>query len=105
MTALGRRAFGIDFGTTNSALALADGDGAPRLARFARGGGKTTAAFRSVVYLERAESRGGALRELAGPRAIARYLFVDEPGRLVQSPKAFIAARDFALTQIFEREY
>lgn len=105
MTALGRRAFGIDFGTTNSALALADGDGAPRLARFARGGGKTTAAFRSVVYLERAESRRGALRELAGPRAIARYLSVDEPGRLVQSPKSFLAARDFASTRIFEREY
>jgi len=99
------RAFGIDFGTTNSALALADGEGAPRLAHFARGGGKTTATFRSVVYLERAPDGRGAPRELAGPRAIARYLAVDEPGRLVQSLKSFLAARDFSATRIFEREY
>jgi hypothetical chaperone protein len=99
------RAFGIDFGTTNSALALADGRGAPRLARFARGGGKTTSTFRSVVYFEKPVSGRGALHELAGPRAIARYLAVDEPGRLVQSLKSFLAARDFASTRIFEREY
>ena len=99
------RAFGIDFGTTNSALALADGEGAPRLAHFARGGGKTTATFRSVVYFERPPSGRGAPRELAGPRAIARYLAVDEPGRLVQSLKSFLAARDFASTRIFEHEY
>ncbi len=98
------RAFGIDFGTTNSAIALAEGDGPARLASFARGGGKTTRTFRSVVYFERA-SRGKAPRELAGPRAIARYLAMDEPGRLVQSLKSFLAARDFAATRIFEREY
>lgn len=105
MSARGPRAFGIDFGTTNSALALSDGDGAPRLAKFARGGGKTTSTFRSVVYLERPPSGRGAPHELAGPRAIARYLAVDEPGRLVQSLKSFLAARDFSSTRIFEREY
>lgn len=99
------RAFGIDFGTTNSALALADGRDAPRLARFARGGGKTTSTYRSVVYFEKTASGRGAPHELAGPRAIARYLAADEPGRLVQSLKSFLAARDFASTRIFEREY
>ncbi len=103
------RAFGIDFGTTNSALALAEGEGAPRLAQFARGGGKLTSTFRSVVYVERTpdgrDSTSGGMRELAGPRAIARYLAVDEPGRLVQSLKSFLAARDFSATRIFEREY
>ncbi len=99
------RAFGIDFGTTNSALALADGQGAPRLARFARGGGQTTSTFRSVVYFERAPGGRGAPVALAGPRAIARYLAVDDPGRLVQSLKSFLAARDFTGTRIFEREY
>jgi hypothetical chaperone protein len=104
MATAASRAFGIDFGTTNSAIALAEGDGPARLARFARGGGKTTATFRSVVYFERSRA-GKAPRELAGPRAIARYLAVDEPGRLVQSLKSFLAARDFAATRIFEREY
>jgi hypothetical chaperone protein len=99
------RAFGIDFGTTNSALALADGHGAPRLAEFARGGGQKTRTFRSVVYFEQEPDGRGAPRELAGPRAIARYLAATEKGRLVQSLKSFLAARDFSKTRILEREY
>jgi len=98
-------AFGVDFGTTNSALARADSDGPARVARFARGGGKLTQTFRSVVYFERDADAHGPARELAGPRAIARYLAAEEPGRLVQSLKSFLAARDFSATRIFEREY
>ena len=98
-------AFGVDFGTTNSALARADSDGAVRVAQFARGGGKRTQTFRSVVYFEREEGAVGPARELAGPRAIARYLAAEEPGRLVQSLKSFLAARDFSATRIYEREY
>ncbi|HTO09884.1 MAG TPA: Hsp70 family protein, partial [Myxococcota bacterium] len=96
-------AFGVDFGTTNSALARADGDGPARLAHFSRGGGKRTRTFRSVVYFESPE--GLPARELAGPRAIMRYLAAEEPGRLVQSLKSFLAARDFSATRIFDREY
>ncbi len=97
-------AFGVDFGTTNSALARADSDGPARVARFARGGGNLTQTFRSVVYFER-EDESVPSRELAGPRAIAKYLAAEEPGRLVQSLKSFLAARDFSATRIFEREY
>jgi hypothetical chaperone protein len=98
-------AFGVDFGTTNSSLARADGPESARVARFARGGGNTTQTFRSVVYFERDEERQGALRELAGPRGIARYLAAEEPGRFVQSLKSFLAARDFSATRILDREY
>ena len=70
-------AFGIDFGTTNSSLARADDGVSARVAQFARGGGQRTQTFRSVVYFERTPSGRGAPRELAGPRAIARYLAVD----------------------------
>jgi hypothetical chaperone protein len=98
-------AFGVDFGTTNSALARADRDGPARLAHFSRGGGKRTRTFRSVVYLEPNPEGRGPARELAGPLAIRRYLAAEEPGRLVQSLKSFLAARDFSATRIFEREY
>ncbi|HXX48235.1 MAG TPA: Hsp70 family protein [Myxococcota bacterium] len=98
-------AFGVDFGTTNSALARAEDDGPARVARFARGGGQKTQAFRSVVYFEPPADGRGPPAELAGPRAIARYLAAEEPGRLVQSLKSFLAARDFSATRIFEREY
>jgi len=98
-------AFGVDFGTTNSALARADSDGPARIARFSRGGGKWTRTFRSVVYFEPNPEGRGPSRELAGPRAILRYLAAEEPGRLVQSLKSFLGARDFSATRIFEREY
>ena len=97
------RGIGVDFGTTNSALALAEEDDKPRLARFARGEA-TTATFRSILYLEREEG-GGPLIELAGPRAIERYLGADEPGRLIQSLKTFLASRDFSSTSVFGSPY
>ncbi|HTO54813.1 MAG TPA: Hsp70 family protein [Myxococcota bacterium] len=98
-------AFGVDFGTTNSALARADSEGAVRLAHYSRGGGKRTRTFRSVVYFEQGPDGRGPSRELAGPRAIQHYLAAEEPGRLIQSLKSFLAARDFSATRIFEREY
>ena len=60
------KAFGLDFGTTNSALALARADRAVELARF---GAAST--FRSILYFEEDEtSKSGNLRVVAGPDAI-----------------------------------
>ncbi len=95
------RAVGIDFGTTNSSLAVADGTGPATLARFAREAAPDTDVFRSLLYFEREPDRGGRVREWAGPRAIERWLGAEEKGRLVQSLKSFLSARDFASTSIF----
>ncbi len=97
-------AVGVDFGTTNSALAVAEPGDEPRLARFARAGGETDV-FRSILYFERDPDAGGRLRELAGPRAIERWLDADEKGRLMQSLKSFLAARDFSATTVFGASY
>ncbi len=98
------RALGVDFGTTNSSIALADGNSPPELVRFARGDGSETATFRSILYFEREHGRR-AMLELAGPEAIDRYFDADEPGRLIQSLKSFLAARDFSSTSIFGQPY
>jgi hypothetical chaperone protein len=98
---MGGRAVGIDFGTTNSSLAVAEAAGAPALASFAREGAPDTDVFRSLLYFEREPERGGRVREWAGPRAIERWLAAEEKGRLVQSLKSFLSARDFASTSIF----
>jgi len=82
-----QRAVGIDFGTTNSAVAVADGDGPPRLARFAPAGGAGAAgpAFRSILHFEPDdETPGRRARVRAGPAALARYLATAGEGRLVQ---------------------
>jgi len=95
------KAFGLDFGTTNSALALAHADRAVELAEF--GAGST---FRSVVYFEQDEtSRSGKLRVVAGPDAIQGYLNARVPGRLIQSTKSYLASRLFDQTQIFTQTF
>ena len=84
---------GIDFGTTNSAIAVAEGeevrlvplDGAPH--------------WRTVLYFE----PGGRLT--AGAPAIARYLETEGDGRLVQSIKSHLASAAFKHTFIFGRRW
>ncbi len=97
-------AVGLDFGTTNSAIAVVGEDGAPRLARF-RLGTEMTSTFRSILYFEREERPGRPLLAFAGPRAIERYLDAEGPGRLIQSIKSFLAARDFSSTDVLGSTY
>lgn len=100
------RAVGVDFGTTNSALALADGpQSAPRLAGFARSDGPPTPEFRSLIYFERDPDDERRIREFAGHRAIEAYLAADAPGRLMQSLKSFLANRDFSATGVLGDSY
>ena len=97
-------AFGLDFGTTNSAIARVDPDGRPELARFPAGD-ESQAIFRSVLYFD-SEDEGESVRVHAGPDAIARYLGSEEKsGRLVQSLKSFLASRLFSATTIFGAAY
>jgi hypothetical chaperone protein len=94
------RAVGIDFGTTNSAIAVADAGERPRLARFAGGDGATNV-FRSILHFdpERREP-SGRLIPAAGPRALDLYR-EGGGGRLLQSLKSFLASRLFTLTSIY----
>jgi hypothetical chaperone protein len=90
---------GLDFGTTNSAVAVAR-SGEVRLARY-RGNVST---FRSILYFERDESRAET-QVYAGPEAIQRYLAGDGTGRLIQSIKSHLASRLFDRTSIFGRAW
>jgi hypothetical chaperone protein len=89
---------GIDFGTTNSAVAIANDAGEVRLAQLPVPGGDATT-WRSVLYFE----PGGELS--AGPAAIARYLETEGEGRLVQSIKSHLASGSFSATTIFGRRW
>lgn len=93
------RAVGVDFGTTNSAIAAADGPAAPRLATFADGDGRQPI-FRSILYFDGDGAGEGGPAVFAGPLAIERYLSGDGDGRLVQSLKSFLASRSFSATSV-----
>ncbi len=98
-------AIGLDFGTTNSALAWAADGGASTLVHFASAQGPTPT-FRSVLYFDRGEDGRDPVTTHAGPRAIEHYLASEEKnGRLVQSLKSFLASRLFQSTQIFGRTH
>ncbi len=94
-------AVGIDFGTTNSALAVVNAEGAPALARFS-GAGALAETFRSILYFHpEAREASGRLVPYAGPAAIGRYLDAEGEGRLIQSMKSFLASRLFVSTSVF----
>ncbi len=103
----GVRAVGVDFGTTNSAIAIVDGDGEPRLASFRASEGAALAeTFRSILFFEAIEETGGTEQALAvGNDAIRRYLGAGGNGRLIQSLKSFLADRTFESTDIMGENY
>ena len=95
------RGVGLDFGTTNSALAVADASGAVRVAAFTAPEGPTPC-FRSVLYFGR-EDDHRPVEQAAGPRALERYLEIDGERRLMQSLKSFLASGLFTGTTVFGR--
>jgi hypothetical chaperone protein len=100
---------GIDFGTTNSSIAFAH-EGQVRLLPFMSAGGEIFSS-RSLLYLQR--QMNIARRPVSvwsGAEGIEKYLehdsFSDEvQGRLIQSLKSYLSARNLTGTEIFGRQY
>jgi hypothetical chaperone protein len=99
-------AVGFDFGTTNSSVALVNGESGVRLASFTSLGTQVES-FRSVLYLEQFRTGNGLRRTHAftGPAAIERYLQAEEQGRLIQSLKSHLSSPSLTGTEIFGRRY
>lgn len=97
---------GIDFGTTNSSVAIVEGRSDVRLITFPAGGSET-ASFRSVLYFEQIVTAAGTkkMHALAGPGAIEHYLQSEEKGRLIQSLKSHLPSRLLTGTEIFGRRH
>jgi hypothetical chaperone protein len=96
---------GLDFGTTNSAIAAAAADGSVALATFA-GEGYRTATFRSVLYFDpERRTPDRKPQAMAGPTAIVSYLQADTRGRLMQSMKSHLSSRLFRETYVFGERY
>src|SRR5688500_20051335 len=91
---------GLDFGTTNSAIAVADAGKEATLASFA------TSSFRSILYFPPKDRTSTVKAETkAGPDAINSYLDADTKGRLILSVKSYLGSRLFTSTQINGRYY
>ncbi len=99
------RAIGVDFGTTNSVVALLHENGAVTTQHHT-GGAALLDVFRSVLCFWTEEGRGRSfLRQAAGPAAIASYLEDPLDSRLIMSMKTYLAQRSFTETRIFGRPF
>ena len=95
---------GIDFGTTNSSVAIVSEDGL-ELLNFPSLRGLTES-YRSVLYLEQAkQGPRKILKSFTGPEAIEHYLLAEVPGRLIQSLKSYLPSRTLTGTEVFGRRY
>ena len=98
-------AVGIDFGTTNSSVALARPGGAVELVSF-RMAAAVTESFRSILYLEQHKHAGRTqIKSFTGPSGIEHYLDAEHKGRLIQSLKSYLTSRTLTGTEVFGRRY
>jgi hypothetical chaperone protein len=96
---------GIDFGTTNSSIALARTNAAVELVSFPTATGSTES-FRSVLYLEQLKQAARTqIKGFTGPAAIEHYLQAEQKGRLIQSLKSYLTSRTLTSTEVFGRRY
>lgn len=96
---------GLDFGTTNSALAVASPEGAARLVPV-RHRNELLNTFRSILYFDDEErDPNGRPHAFAGPEAMDVYLDRGADGRLIQSVKSYLANPNFTSTSIFNSRF
>jgi len=96
------RVLGIDFGTTNTVVAMASQAGAISTLRLPTARGVATA-FRSVLAFHEGD-RGQPVAEI-GPWAIEDFLKHPAGTRLIQSFKTYAASARFDGTRIFNRTF
>jgi hypothetical chaperone protein len=95
---------GLDFGTTNSAVGIAQQDGSIELINFDSRDGITTT-YRSVLYFPPRRFAVSRHQRYSGALAIEEYLAADQKGRLIQSLKSFLVSKHFRETNLFGRQY
>jgi hypothetical chaperone protein len=95
------QAIGIDFGTTNSVVALLQDDGGVTTQQHA-----TSDVFRSVLcFWSEDTAARRLLHHAAGPAAITAYLEDPLDSRLIMSMKTYLAQKSFTETRIFGQPF
>lgn len=95
---------GIDFGTTNTVVALAGADGPAQLVKFPAPE-RELFAFRSCLSFHAPPEQPSERAIAAGPWAIEAYVEDPVETRFIQSFKSFAASESFTETQILGRRY
>lgn len=99
-----QRAIGVDFGTTNTVVAIADAEGNVRPVRFSHAE-VAHEIFRSALCYEDIPGSPRRIETSAGPFAIEQFLATPHEHRFIQSFKSFAASPLFTSTQIFGKRF
>jgi hypothetical chaperone protein len=99
------RALGLDFGTTNTVLALSQDGSTTNSMSFTSSAGTTDSMRTALSFMKDAQLGAQALKVEAGQAAIRQ--FIDNPGdaRFLQSIKTFAASPLFQGTLVFARRH
>ncbi|MFL0412852.1 Hsp70 family protein [uncultured Sphingomonas sp.] len=98
------RALGLDFGTTNTVVAAADGSAGTRLVPFGSADAGASV-FRSALCFWGEEDAWNGIAHEAGPWAIEEYLQSPLDSRFVQSFKTVAASETFERALIFNKPF
>lgn len=96
---------GIDFGTSNTVVAVASCDGRVETMRFAHGGDSLAVYASTLCFWQEHKGATRSPRVEGGPWAIAHFLEERTGLRFIQSFKTFAASRAFQSTMIFGRRF
>ncbi|MBT0669577.1 Hsp70 family protein [Novosphingobium profundi] len=104
MASFANQTLGIDFGTTNSVMALSGSETSAQMIRFAAPSGDSSV-FRSALCFWQEEGVRGGLAHEAGPWAIEEFLEYPQGSRFIQSFKSVAANPAFETAGIFEKRF
>ena len=96
---------GIDFGTSNTVVALASPDGRTETIRFAHDGSSLTVYITALCFWDERHGASRLTQVEGGPYAVERFLEGLHACRFIQSFKTFAASTSFQETRVFRERY
>ncbi len=99
------RAVGIDFGTTNSAVAIADEAGEVTTVSWPSATGPVGVFRTALAMWSEGRMPRATIHHVAGPQALEHALAGTGQGRFIQSIKTYLGSRGFAETRLFGKSF
>lgn len=96
---------GIDFGTTNSTIAVADAEGRVRSLSWPSTGGATEVFRTALTFWSEGRAPRATVHHVAGPEALDKALASDGNHRFVQSIKTYLATASFSEARLFAQRF